>query len=585
MKRHTIVKLFAYVVIFSAVMPLVADTENVDGVEWQYIIEANTVTIVGDAANWKSAIPKTTTGVLTVPSTLGGYPVRRIGDWAFGRCDGLTTVIIPEGIEHIGSSAFCDCSGLTGITIPYGVTSIGDWAFLRCTSLTFARIPASVTNVGYSAFSICNRLRDVSLPSCIVSSRSYSAYTGDYSEITGIFTGCYDSITNVIVCDGVPSVREGTFNGWKSLRHTLIPNSVRNIGDYAFEGCSSLCNLQLPNVITNIGRMAFKDCQALTDLVLPENLTCLKSEAFRNCSGVTNVALNVGLEDIGDSAFYGCSSITRLEIPDSVTNIARYAFEYCRGVTNVILGKNLGKVGSYAFYPIAAEIVFRGNAPQIDTSGGRAFDTSCVAHVLYGSTGWGVEIPGIWNGMRIEYYAFLPLADDATAAEVAEALSGVADASLVANIADGTNYNAFCAWAQSVKDARGSAPIGAQTVKESANAWLSYAFAADALIDKELTSDDVQIESFAPASTDGKFEFIVSVKDVNIGGGSVAVETLKENLKKVLGIEGAATLSPSGFSSDNIDITFDAPVDGKAKFTVSPPADAGNSFFMRVKVK
>ena len=52
-----------------------------------------------------------------------------------------------------------------------------------------------------------------------------------------------------------------------------------------------------------------------------------------------------------------------------------------------------------------------------------------------------------------------------------------------------------------------------------------------------------------------------------------------------LGIEGAATLSPSGFSSDNIDITFDTPVDGKARFTVSPPADAGNSFFMRVRVK
>ena len=36
---------------------------------------------------------------------------------------------------------------------------------------------------------------------------------------------------------------------------------------------------------------------------------------------------------------------------------------------------------------------------------------------------------------------------------------------------------------------------------------------------------------------------------------------------------------------DQIDITFDAPVDGKARFTVTPPADADNSFFMRVKVR
>jgi len=65
----------------------------------------------------------------------------------------------------------------------------------------------------------------------------------------------------------------------------------------------------------------------------------------------------------------------------------------------------------------------------------------------------------------------------------------------------------------------------------------------------------------------------------------VSEDVLKENLKKVLGIEGAKSLSSGAFSSDNIDITFDTPVDGKAKFTVSPPADSGNSFFMRVKVK
>ena len=81
------------------------------------------------------------------------------------------------------------------------------------------------------------------------------------------------------------------------------------------------------------------------------------------------------------------------------------------------------------------------------------------------------------------------------------------------------------------------------------------------------------------------FAFEVAIDGVNIGGGSVPEVVLKENLKKVLGMEGAASLTPSAFLSDNIDITFDTPVDGKAKFTVAPPADAGNSFFMRVKVK
>ena len=173
------------------------------------------------------------------------------------------------------------------------------------------------------------------------------------------------------------------------------------------------------------------------------------------------------------------------------------------------------------------------------------------------------------------------IAADAGPEAVVSALSGSADVNLTANISNATQYVGYRTWALSVTNDTTTA----QMIKESARAWLSYALGADTLVDKELTSDDVRIESFAPTLTDGKFEFTVSVKDVNIGGGSVAVETLKENLKKVLGIEGAATLSPSGFSSDNIDITFDAPVDGKAKFTVTPPVDAGSSFFMRVKVK
>ena len=173
--------------------------------------------------------------------------------------------------------------------------------------------------------------------------------------------------------------------------------------------------------------------------------------------------------------------------------------------------------------------------------------------------------------------ALFPALDgEASAADVADALSKAEDVALAANITDASGYAEFREWAKCT---------GAVDVKASGKAWLSYALGADALIGKEIASEDVNIESFAPTPTDGKFEFTVSVKDVNIGGGSVAEAVLKENLKKVLGIEGAKSLSSGAFSSDNINITFDAPVDGKAKFTVSPPADAGNSFFMRVKVK
>ena len=174
--------------------------------------------------------------------------------------------------------------------------------------------------------------------------------------------------------------------------------------------------------------------------------------------------------------------------------------------------------------------------------------------------------------------------------ELAVALTGAADVNLTANVTNVSQYSAYRDWALSVTNGTTTA----QMIKESTRTWLSYALGADALIGKEIKSNDVRIVAFEATNVDGgamgssrptSFVFEVTIDGVNIGGGMVAVEILKENLKKVLDVEGATTLSPEGFSPGNIQITFEAPVDGKARFTVTPPADVGNSFFMRVKVK
>ena len=174
------------------------------------------------------------------------------------------------------------------------------------------------------------------------------------------------------------------------------------------------------------------------------------------------------------------------------------------------------------------------------------------------------------------------LSSSASLSEIADALSGSVDTGLVANIVSGEVYVAYHGW---VQDVTNTTVVSAMAIKGSPHAWLSFALGADALIDGELTSDDVKIESFTPSAVGGAFEFVVSVKDVNIGGGAVEEAILKENLKKVLGLEGAATLDLGAFSPENIDISFEAPVDGKARFTAKPPTGAGSSFFMRVKVK
>ena len=76
-----------------------------------------------------------------------------LGDYAFSKRSGLTTVNLPEGLLSIGRNAF-DQSSISYITLPNTLDSIGIEAFKECQKLTTITFPKNLKSIGDNAFSL-----------------------------------------------------------------------------------------------------------------------------------------------------------------------------------------------------------------------------------------------------------------------------------------------------------------------------------------------------------------------------------------------------------------------------------------------
>ncbi|MBQ6829462.1 MAG: leucine-rich repeat domain-containing protein, partial [Thermoguttaceae bacterium] len=70
---------------------------------------------------------------------------------AFGVCDSLTSISLPDGVQTIGKRGGY-CYLLEEIPLPTELQIIGGAAFYDCDSLTDVEIPASVKEIGRHFF-------------------------------------------------------------------------------------------------------------------------------------------------------------------------------------------------------------------------------------------------------------------------------------------------------------------------------------------------------------------------------------------------------------------------------------------------
>ena len=97
---------------------------------------------------------------------------------------------------------------------------------------------------------------------------------------------------------------------------------------------------------------------------------------------------------------------TDVKIPDSVTNIAGKVFYQREELRSVTIPASVMYIGvdAFAYCDNLKAVYFSGNAPTNDTQYiYQSTPEDLVTYVTRDSTGWDVDIPGMWNGRQIKY--------------------------------------------------------------------------------------------------------------------------------------------------------------------------------------
>ena len=240
-----------------------------------------------------------------------------------------------------------------------------------------------------------------------------------------------ESVSHIIIKDGVTTIGYGAFSGFTKLKDVAIPASVTNIGAYAFADCSSLMQVFYcvsgdigSGIILGSGNTYLTDAQFTNHnwmdatVTAPKNCT-LCGATGETCDGkfmvwtldstgtltifgtgamtdywsynypwdtfrssIVKIVISNGVTNIGNQAFMDCDSLTSVTIPDSVTSIGNNAFSRCIRLTNVTIPDNVTSIGDTAFYCCTSLTSI--NIPDSVTSiGGNAFMSTRLIYNVY----------------------------------------------------------------------------------------------------------------------------------------------------------------------------------------------------------
>ncbi|MBQ4584583.1 MAG: leucine-rich repeat protein [Clostridia bacterium] len=216
-------------------------------------------------------------------------------------------------------------------------------------TITKVIIPEGVKKIDAYAFARLTALKEVVLPSTIEAI--------EY----GAFEGCI-SLERVVGLENVQLINYAAFRNC-NLKGTIKLDKIRAIGDYAFAEngsyrynatygyyelvSSKLEGVILPPELQSIGAYAFYHNTALKNVEVKAEKVKYGPYVFAYCTQLDKFSMNASV--IPEGAFMGCTALTEVTIGNDVNTIGENAFMNCNSLTKAEIGKNVGFIDRIAF--------------------------------------------------------------------------------------------------------------------------------------------------------------------------------------------------------------------------------------------
>ena len=234
----------------------------VNGIYYNHVYNSSTAAEV----TYRDSRHNSYSGDVVVPAqvTYEGvtYNVTEIANEAFLRCEGMTSISLPESITAINYGSFNMCSSLTSIMLPNSLTAISSNAFRNCYALTSITIPDNVTGMGTHAFAYCGALTSITIGTNVVNIGANA------------FEGC-DVLSNVTcLATTPPTIQSNTFTSDQYENATLkVPTVSPYQAAEHWQNFLHIEGLNPPGDTNGDGDVNIADVTSLVDLLLTGNAT------------------------------------------------------------------------------------------------------------------------------------------------------------------------------------------------------------------------------------------------------------------------------------------------------------------------